>query len=86
MGCIITRMKKCMGAIHTLREDYIRKEMLKASRLQADNKLSEPIDYLALLNQHEHLNNLVMVGKDIMLKQTTSKVHKNRSPGRNKVG
>ena len=68
-------------------KDHIRKETSKANRLQAHDKLNELIDHLTLLNQHEHMNNLEMEGKDIMAKKknsTSSKVHKNRSSLRNK--
>ena len=39
-------------------EDGLRKEILKASRTQANNKLNEPIDCFELLNQPKNLKNL----------------------------
>ena len=43
-ACIITRTKRQVRATPILTEDYLRKEMSKASNQQADNKLSILID------------------------------------------
>ena len=56
-------------------EDYLRKEMLNANRLQAENNLNELIDHFALLSQYEHSNNLEMEGKDLILKTTQLPKH-----------
>ena len=50
-------------------KDHLRKNVLKAYRLQAENKFSKVIDHFTLRNQYEHLNNLDIEGKDIRLKQ-----------------
>ena len=42
--------------------------MSKSSRPQVDDKLNEPIDCFALLNQHKNLENVEMEGKYIMPK------------------
>ena len=69
IGCIITRMKRHVTATPKSVEDYPRKEMLKANRFQASDKFNELIDHFALLNQHEHLNNLEMEGRHNAKKQ-----------------
>ena len=63
-GCVITRTKRQVRATPILAEDYLRKETFKANRPQADDKLNELIDHFAILNQHEHLSNIEVEGKD----------------------
>ena len=62
-------------------EDYFSKEMVIANR---SKKMIN--SKFALPNQHEHLNNFENGGKRYNAKNnTTSKVHKKRSPRRNKL-
>ena len=49
--------------------------MSKANRPQADDKLSKLIDHFASLNQNEHLINLEIEGKGIMLNITYPPKH-----------
>ena len=57
---ILGRLKRHVMAIPVSAKLYIRKELLKGNRPQIGNKINELIDHFALLNQHEHLNNLEM--------------------------
>ena len=56
---------RCVRTAPISVEDYIRKRMLKANRPQVENKLNELIDHCTVINQHEHLNNLEIEGKEI---------------------
>ena len=66
-------MKNHVQATPISAANHLRREMLKVNQPQADNKLYELIDCFALVNQHEHFNNLETEGKDIMPDNTTSK-------------
>ena len=84
-GCVISRMMGHMKATPISVKDYLWKEMLKANRPQAHDKLSKVIHHFALLNQQNHLNNLKMEAKDKSQNYTSYKTQINRLPGRNKA-
>ena len=67
-------------------EDCLKKEMLKANRLQAGDKLNELTVNFALLNQHETFKSFGNGGKRHNAKHnTTYKACNNRSAERNKT-
>ena len=61
-GYIITKTKMHVKATLISAEDYLRKEMSKDNRPQADFKLDELTDCFALLNHHKYLKNLEING------------------------
>ena len=68
-------MKRHMRGTSISAEEYLRKEMSKANRSQTEDNINKLIDCFALLNQHEHSNNLEIDGKDIIPETTQPPQH-----------
>ena len=59
-GCIITRAKQNVTATSISKEDYLRNEVWKGNKQEADNKLSKLIDRFTKKYNHEKLKRMDM--------------------------